>query len=71
MSRTGIFRNVNYVFVNSPSDLPEAVSNIHTLLPNVTYFFTKVVDLLGARIVCSENTCIIGGSSENCRIKST
>jgi hypothetical protein len=59
------------VFVSSPADLPDAVGGVITLADNVTYFFTTVVDLLGDRLVCGENTTILGGSSENCRIKST
>lgn len=59
------------VFVGTKSDLPEAVAGVITLEDNVTYFITDVVDLTGDRLVCGENTSIIGGSSENCRIKST
>ena len=59
------------IFVSSPSDLPTPVAGVITLLDNVTYFFTTTVDLLGDRLVCGVNTVILGGSSENCRIKST
>lgn len=61
----------NIVFVQSKSDLPTAVSGVITLLANITYFFTTIVDLTGDRIVCGANTTILGGSSENCVIKST
>jgi len=61
----------NIIFVAAVSDLPTAVSNVITLADNVTYFFTTTVDLLGARLVAGVNTTILGGSSENCRIKST
>jgi hypothetical protein len=61
----------NIIFVNSKSDLPTAVSGVITLLPSITYYFTAVVDLTGDRLVCGENTTILGASSENCRIKST
>jgi hypothetical protein len=61
----------NVVFVASPSDFPTPVSGVITLEDNVTYFITTVVDLDGDRLVCGQNTTIIGGSSENCRIKST
>lgn len=61
----------NIVFVESKTNLPDAVAGVITLLDNVTYFFTTTVDLDGDRLVCGENTTIIGGSSENCRIKST
>jgi hypothetical protein len=63
--------NGEIIFVSTPSDLPTPVSNVITLADNITYFFTAEVDLLGDRLVCGENTTIIGGSSENCRIKST
>jgi hypothetical protein len=59
------------VFVSSASDFPDAVSGVRTLRDNVTYFVTATVDLNGDRLVAGENTTIIGGSSENCRLKST
>jgi hypothetical protein len=59
------------VFVETLADLPAPVAGIITLADNTTYFFTTVIDLLGDRIVAGINTTIIGGSSENCRIKST
>jgi hypothetical protein len=58
-------------FIDKVEDFPEAVSGVITLLDNQTYFITATVDLLGARIVCGQNTTIIGGSSENCVLKST
>lgn len=62
---------VNFVFVGSTNDLPSAVNGVITLEDNYTYFFTKTVDLYGDRLVAGQNTTILGGSSENCRIKST
>ena len=59
------------VFVSSKDDLPTAVNGVITLADAVTYFFTTTVDLTGDRLVCGNNTTILGGSSENCRIKST
>lgn len=59
------------VFVSDKDDLPTAVSNVITLADDVTYFFTGTVDLLGDRLVGGQNTVILGGSSENSRIKST
>lgn len=59
------------VFVDSLSDLPTAVSNVITLAPNTAYWFSGKVDLLGSRLVGSENTTILGGSSENSRLTST
>jgi hypothetical protein len=59
------------VFITAKEDLPAPSSGVITLDSNVTYFFTTTVDLLGDRLVCGINTTILGGSSENCRIKST
>jgi hypothetical protein len=59
------------VFIASLDDLPTPSSGVITLADNVTYFFTNSIDLLGDRLVCGQNTTILGGSSENCRIKST
>jgi hypothetical protein len=60
-----------FVFVSDKSDLPAASSGVITLEDNYTYFFVDTVDLLGDRLVAGDNTTILGGSSENCRIKST
>ena len=67
----GGITNNTFIFVYSKDELPTAVSNVITLLANVTYYFTTTVDLLGDRIVCSANTVILGASSENCVLKST
>lgn len=67
----GDFVNTNFIFVNIKTDLPAPVSGVITLDSSKTYFFTTEVDLTGDRIVCGVNTTILGGSSENCRIKST
>ncbi len=61
----------NMIFVNAKSDFPTAVSGVITLAANVTYFITTTVDLTGDRIVGSQNTTLIGGSSENCFLIST
>jgi hypothetical protein len=61
----------NFVFVTQKSDLPTPSAGVITLADGVTYFFTDVVDLTGDRLVCGINTTLLGGSSENCRIKST
>ena len=60
-----------FVFVNSKTDFPAAVSGVITLADNVTYFITKTIDLTGDRLVGGQNTTIIGGSSENCFLVST
>jgi hypothetical protein len=59
------------VFVASKSDFPAAVAGVITLSAAVTYFITGTIDLTGDRLVCGNNTVIIGGSSENCILKST
>lgn len=66
----GSIANV-YNFISKKSDLPSAVNGVITLLNSVTYYFTTIVDLLGDRIVCGQNTVILGASSENCYLKST
>lgn len=67
----GGLTNGSIVFVADKTDLPTAVGGVITLAANTTYFFTDVIDLSGDRLVCGANTTILGGSSENCRIKST
>jgi len=67
---TGLGGN-EFVFVFSKLDLPTPVSGVITLVNNYTYFITKTIDLTGDRIVAGVNSVIIGGSSENCILKST
>lgn len=71
ISAMGSFGSEYLVIVDSIDDLPTAVAGVITLQDNYTYFFTSEVDLDGDRLVCGQNTVIIGASSENCRIKST
>ena len=59
------------VFVDGKEDLPAAVSGVITLAENITYYITNHLDLTGDRLVCSDNTTILGASSENCSITST
>lgn len=61
----------NFVEVNALTDLPTPVSGVITLVANYTYLFLKHIDLLGSRLVCGQNTVIVGWSSENCSISST
>lgn len=61
----------NFIFVGTKNDLPPAINGVITLKDNYTYFFTTTVDLQGDRLVAGDNTTILGGSSENCRVKST
>jgi len=60
-----------YLFIRSLNDLPDPVGSVITLLPDFTYYFVGVIDLLGNRLVCGLNTCILGPSSENAFITST
>ena len=71
LENSGNFPAPNLIFVNSKSDFPAAVSGVITLAANVTYFITTTVDLTGDRLVGSQNTTLIGGSSENCFLIST
>jgi hypothetical protein len=63
--------NKDIQFINSIDDFPTAITSVITLESNVTYFICSTIDLVGSRLVGSSNTTIIGGSSENCRLKST
>jgi hypothetical protein len=60
-----------FIFVYSKSNLPTPSGGVITLANNVTYYFTTTIDLTGDRLVGGVNTTILGGSSENCIIKST
>jgi hypothetical protein len=66
-----IFIRFDYDFYNNNKSNVDSDNLIITLTNNATYFITDTVDLLGYRLVGGQNTTIIGGSSENCRIKST
>jgi hypothetical protein len=61
----------NLTFVSSKSDLPSSVGGVITLLSEHTYYFTTEVDLEGDRLVGSQDTVILGSSSENASITST
>ena len=63
--------HVNFVEVNDLTDLPSEVSGVITLAAGYTYLFLKHIDLLGFRLVCGQDTVIVGWSSENCSITST
>jgi len=67
---TGLAGN-EFVFIFSKLDFPTPVSGVITLVDNYTYFITKTIDLTGDRLVGGVNSVIIGGSSENCILKST
>lgn len=68
---TPVVGGSQFQFIYAKTDLPTASSGMITLANNVTYYFTTTVDLTGDRLVGGINTTILGGSSENCIIKST
>lgn len=61
----------NLVFVSSLADLPAPVGGVIQLAEGTAYFFTALVDLLGARLVAASNNALLGSSSEIARITST
>ena len=63
--------HAEFVEVNALTDLPAASSGVITLAAGYTYLFLKHIDLLGSRLVCGQDTVIVGWSSENCSITST
>lgn len=63
--------HAEFVEVNALSDLPSPSGGIITLVAGYTYLFLKHIDLLGSRLVCGQDTVIVGWSSENCSITST
>lgn len=67
----GVTSNVEYILVNSKSDLPTASGGVITLVDNYTYVVISTIDLTGDRLVCGQNSVILGTSSENCILKST
>ena len=61
----------NFIEVNDLADLPTPVLGVITLTAGYTYLILKHLDLLGSRLVCGQDTVIVGWSSENCSITST
>jgi hypothetical protein len=59
------------IFVEEKADLPASVGGVINLVDNYSYFFTTTVDLTGDRLQAGQNTTILGGSSENCKVIST
>jgi hypothetical protein len=55
-------------FIEVKSDFPAPIAGVITLLDNLTYYVLATIDLTGDRIVCGQNTTILGGSSENCKL---
>ena len=60
-----------FIFITRKADFPTPVGGIITLEDNKTYVITTDIDLTGDRLVSGQNTTIIGGSSENCYLRST
>jgi hypothetical protein len=63
--------HAEFIEVNALTDLPSAISGVITLVGGYTYLFLKHIDLGGSRLVCGQDTVIVGWSSENCSISST
>ena len=63
--------HAEFVEINDLTDLPTASAGVITLVGGYTYLFLKHIDLLGSRLVCGQDTVIVGWSSENCSITST
>lgn len=61
----------NFIYIEGVDDFPEPIFNVITLEDEKTYFINTTIDLSGKRLVAGRNTTILGGSSENCRLKST
>lgn len=61
----------NFVFVSDLEDLPTPSTGVIVLEDFYTYYFTKSVDLASNRLLCGENTVILGSSSENVVLSST
>ena len=64
-------KHINFIEINDLVDLPAASGGVITLTGGYTYLFLKHIDLLGSRLVCGQDTVIVGWSSENCSITST
>lgn len=71
LDNTVVSNTSSLVIVSIKDDFPVPVSNVITLLDNVTYFIAADIDLTGDRLVSGSDTTIIGGSSENCTLTST
>jgi hypothetical protein len=66
-----VTENTGVYWIRQKSDFPNSISGIITLEDEMTYNIIGTIDLLGDRLVCGENTVILGTSSENSRLKST
>lgn len=61
----------NFEFISSKADLPTPVGGVITLAAETAYYITKDIDLAGDRLQGSQDTVILGASSENSSITST
>lgn len=61
----------NITYVESVTDLPNAVSGVITLEANHAYIITGDLDLNGLRLAMSSGTTLLGTSSETSRLTST
>tara|TARA_R110000782_G_scaffold234909_4_gene320970 strand:+ start:1087 stop:2475 length:1389 start_codon:yes stop_codon:yes gene_type:complete len=59
------------VYVAKKSNFPSPVGGVITLKEEYTYEVLRHIDLTGDRLVCGDDTTILGKSSENCSITST
>ena len=60
-----------FYVIRAPSDFPAATGGVITLEDNAAYYIAGTIDLSGDRIVCGENTVLLGSSSENSMLMST
>jgi hypothetical protein len=61
----------DFVIVYKIENLPNQVGGGITLAAHTTYFFVNDIDLNGNRLIGSQDSVILGASSENCSITST
>jgi len=60
-----------FVFINEKADFPDPSGGVITLAASTTYVITTEIDLLGDRLVCGQDTTIIGTSPEVSGLSST
>ena len=61
----------DFQFISSLSDFPRPRNKVIELPAEKVYFICGDIDLLGNRLVLGEDTCLLGGSSENASLTST
>jgi len=60
-----------FKYISVKSDFPTPVAGVITLLASNTYYINGDIDLTGDRLLGSDNTVLIGDSSENSILTST